>query len=397
MNRLLLVTNLFPRPDQPRRGVFNAHFTSALAGALGGPAEAVLDVLVPVPDWHIGRHGSIRSWRSPPELTALLPSGVGVHYQPTAYVPVVGRSLSAALYARAFRARLDLFQRCDAVLGSWVYPDAVAAATVAQEAGKPCWVRLHGTDRFHFDARIRGSMCHRACDAAEGVFVNAARMREELSERGVSENKITVARNGVDRGLFHPRALVGGDPLASNTQGERVVLWVGNLSGIKGPDDAVRAFAQIDERQTPKVQLVVIGEGRMQGQLEGLTRELGLLERVTFLGSCPHEDVAQWMSRADCLLLSSHSEGMPNVILEALASGTPVVATDVGDVSSVIRDGLNGRVVQANADETPSLLADALTDALSRTWDVGALRDSVSEYDWQRSAQIVVDAIRGGA
>jgi len=321
---------------------------------------------------------------------------VHVHYLPVLYIPVVGRALSAALYAHAFRKCSDLFERCDAVLGSWLYPDCVAAMTVARETGKPCWIRLHGTDRFHLDAPVRGPQCRRALDAAEGVFVNASRMREELVQRDVAEDRITLARNGVDRELFRPRDSLSREQPTPSAEGTKTILWVGNLLGIKGPDIALRAFAQMVGQQTPVPRLVVVGEGALRGELEGLAHELGVTEHVAFVGSCSHEDVAEWMSRADCLLLSSRSEGMPNVVLEALASGTPVVATDVGDVPAVVRDGVNGRVVEANVDGTASLLAEALADVLGGEFRAEALRDSVADYDWQRSAQIVVDAMSGG-
>jgi len=401
MKRLLLVTNLFPRPDLPRCGVFNAHFAKALAGCLGKRQEgreenapSTLHVLVPVSEWRMWRHAEIRAWTPPSELADLVPSAVSVQYLPVFYLPLVGRDLSGWFHRRAFQQRRMLFEQCDGVLGSWLYPDCVAAEAVAREIGKPFWARLHGTDRFHLDAQLRGAACRRVLDAAECVFVNAVRMSKELLQRGVSESKIVVARNGVNRDLFSPRELVDDEGAASGPHDEKTVLWVGNLTRIKGPDVALHAFAAAVLHRTYKAKLIIVGEGRMRSELETLARELGLLEHVTFLGSRSHQDVAQWMNRSACLLLSSRSEGMPNVVLEALASGTPVVATDVGDVPAVIHDGVNGRIVKANVDESVGLLAEALTDVLSRKWNVALLRDSVSEYDWQRSAQIVVDAMR---
>jgi teichuronic acid biosynthesis glycosyltransferase TuaC len=529
MKRLLLVTNLFPRPDLPRCGVFNAHFARALGDALnverctlnGQRSEEAdrksepiirnepdlscngcnvqrvtpLHILVPVPEWRLWRHRRIRAWQVPEEALVNQKSESGnwkwgrgghkilgqksdpsafsfqfsafpcVHYVPVFYVPIIGRALSGWFHMRAFSRYRSLFEECDAVLGSWLYPDCVAAAAVAAEAGKPFWARLHGTDRFHLDAKGRGAACRRALDAAEGVFVNAESMRQELVERGIQAGKIHVVRNGVDRDLFRPRETVESGPYSARRatkgklwkveSGERgrrtevggqktpfltvhtpLILWVGNLVPIKGPDVALRAFAESvgsgkwevgsgkwevgsGEREegtsnpeaspgckhiphpTFHLQLILIGSGPMRGELEAMAKSLGVEGQVTFLGSVPHEDVAVWMNRADCLLLSSRSEGMPNVVVEALASGTPVVATDVGDVAAVVRDGENGRVVQT-ADQRPQTtdgsqnaamiadLAAALADVLSRDWDVEQLRASVSEYDWRQSAEAVL-------
>ncbi len=247
MKRLLFVTNLFPRPDLPRCGVFNAHFASALARALdvmssgfrvpgsevggqrseGGTQNSelrTLKVLVPVPEWNLEKHAQIRAWSPPPEIRAFLSPNMSVHYVPVFYIPIIGRSLSHFFYQRAFQRYQSLFSECDAVLGSWLYPDCVAAAAAAKRAGKPFWARLHGTDRFHLDAKFRGAACHRALDMAEGVFVNAEFMRQELADRVIEVDKIAVVRNGVDRDLFRLQGRVdrgeltveSGD-LASNT------------------------------------------------------------------------------------------------------------------------------------------------------------------------------------
>lgn len=440
MKRFLLVTNLFPRPDLPRCGVFNAHFASALASELAGGQRlevrcrrsgggsqqdmstslspqstlhsplSTFHVLVPVPEWRLWRHGEIRAWIPPPESFSLLSPPITVHYVPVFYIPIIGRSLSHLFYRSAFLRYQSLFSECDAVLGSWLYPDCVAVAAAAKWAGKPFWARLHGTDRFHLDARFRGAMCRRALLAARGVFVNAEFMRQELIEQGVEAGKIHVVRNGVDRERFCPRdreeALTA---LARQTADLRsltsalhpptTVLWVGNLVPIKGPDIALRAFHDFLHstfhvpRSTSHLQLILVGEGPMRSKLELLALELGIADQVKFLGSISQNEVAEWMRKSECLLLSSKSEAMPNVVVEALTSGIPIVATDVGDVSTVIRDGLNGRVVAANTDTTADELAKALNDVLGRKWDAVMLRESVADFDWQRNAEMVLSII----
>ncbi len=131
----------------------------------------------------------------------------------------------------------------------------------------------------------------------------------------------------------------------------------------------------------------------MRGKLELMAQKLGLSETVKFLGSISQNEVAEWMRKSKCLLLSSKSEGMPNVVVEALASGIPVVATDVGDVSAVIREGVNGRVVSANTDTTADELAKALNDVLGQKWDADVLRESVADFDWKHNAGTVVEIV----
>jgi len=400
----------------------------------GGECAAV-DVLVPVAEWRVWRHGAIKDWTLPDEVA--LPESIRVFYLPVFYLPLVGRSFSWLFYRLAFMRRRDLFDSCDAVLGSWLYPDCVAANAVAEICGKPFYARLHGTDRFHLDAAFRAGICSRTLNAAKEIFVNAEFMREELVKRNVCESKISVVRNGVDRDLFRartaPEIAVASDEFGvefGELFNEDVCsfLWIGNLVGIKGPDVAIKAFAKSREQRDKsgegtvaggegavgrakgggqerdecevinarlcRSRLVFIGDGPMRCNLELLARELGVEDCVIFCGSIPHKDIALWMNLADCLLLTSFSEGMPNVVIEALASGIPVVSTDVGDVATVVRNGLNGYVVPAGTDETVDCLGEALKKVLAQEWNPIDVQESVDDFDWQRSAELVMGKIK---
>jgi len=125
------------------------------------------------------------------------------------------------------------------------------------------------------------------------------------------------------------------------------ILFVGNLLDVKAPDRALAAFAELAS-QLPDVRLDVVGDGPLRRRLERQVAGLGLSERVSFHGRQPPATVAEMMRKSACLCLPSRSEGMPNVVLEALACGTPVVATPVGEAPVLVRDGVNGFVVRAD-------------------------------------------------
>lgn len=140
----------------------------------------------------------------------------------------------------------------------------------------------------------------------------------------------------------------------------RFVLLAGRLDPNKDPLLAVASVAHLPAN----VHLLLAGGGELRGALEARVEELALGGRVHLLGDVAREEVAKLMRAADCLLLTSHSEGGgPRVVVEALASGLPVVATDVGEVRRTVRDGLNGRIVSAHE---PKLLADALAWTLAQ-------------------------------
>ena len=112
---------------------------------------------------------------------------------------------------------------------------------------------------------------------------------------------------------------------------------------------------------------------------------------VFLLGARPHEEIPLWMNACDLLCLPSLSEGLPNVALEATACGLPVVASRVGGVPEVVRDGVNGFLV---APSDPRALADALRRALAMKWDREVIRSSVSQFDWDDNARAILETLR---
>jgi glycosyltransferase involved in cell wall biosynthesis len=142
----------------------------------------------------------------------------------------------------------------------------------------------------------------------------------------------------------------------------KVVLWAGRLDEGKDPLVAIEVVAQASDPDA--IELIVAGEGPLRGAAEARAAELGMSGRVHFLGDVARDDIAQLMRAADCLLLTSHNEGGgPRVVVEALASGLPVIATDVGEVRRTVSDKVNGRIA---GDHSAEALADGLRWALTQ-------------------------------
>ena len=454
--KVLTVTNLYPRPDQPRRGLFNAQLFAALA-----ERGVEVTTLVPVPEWRVWKWPTIRKWQDPIvraeggrvkaeerveggklkaeaeegragdpsgnafsfQLSAfsLHPSTLRTRYVPVLHVPVIGRSVAWRFHVRALQRHRALFAECDAVLATWLYPDAVAAGIVARQGGKPYWIKIHGTDRFHMEHPGRSRIINDVVKDAAGLLPNAQFLADYLIEHDVPKKKVHVVRHGVNHERFHPRpreeavkALTGrGNCPQIDADGRGwggIVLYVGHIKPIKGPDRLLAAFAQLSigraerprsaavesrgsrgaERTAERGRsalpiLVIVGVGSMRRKLVEQARDLGISNQVHFLGSRPPDEVALWICAAHCLCLPSRSEGMPNVVLEALASGLPVVGTNVGDVSALVRDGVNGFLVPADADT--ETMASALVKALDHKWNAVKVRGSVSIPTWQESAE----------
>ena len=160
---------------------------------------------------------------------------------------------------------------------------------------------------------------------------------------GLDGARMVVIHNGVDTAKFHPgsandalRAELGIRP------GERVVTTVSSLNRYKGVDVLLRAAEGV-RRKTENVRFLVVGDGREKDDLVRLAAELGVAGSVTFAGM--RRDVPEILRLSDLFVLPSRTEAFPNVVLEAMASALPVVATNVGSVSELVEDGVTGYLV----------------------------------------------------
>jgi glycosyltransferase involved in cell wall biosynthesis len=210
----------------------------------------------------------------------------------------------------------------------------------------------------------------RAFDAAHAIVVNADAIRRDLTAHGVRDGKIHTIYNGVDmRRLAAPPSMSRTDAIASfgipvegSTAPRLFVTILANLRlAIKDHPTFLRAAAQVHQT-VPEAGFVVAGEGELVEPMRQLAAELGIADRTYFIGPC--QRVPELLSFSDVCVLSSLSEGFPNVIVEYMASGHPVVSTDVGGAAEAIIEGRTGHLVKpgdalAMADRIISLLRDA--------------------------------------
>jgi len=344
-------------------------------------------------------------------------------YLPVFTLPLIGRSINWWFYCRALRDKA--LDSGSLYYVPWLYPDGVAVARTIRGRGARLWLMALGSDTFHLQSRRRRHLILEACKQAEGIVCVARVLADRLADAGVPREKLHVVPNGVDTALFRPRRkedawreLGWGEEnphlsLRSKVDGRwsmvtpPMILFVGNLVPVKGPDVMVRAFAElvnsysspvINEKNNtnnqepttnnPLPQLLLIGEGPMRGQLERLVCALGLAGRVHFLGRRVPEDVALWMNVADCLCLSSASEGMPNVVLEARASGLPVVATPAGACPELSLDKEGLLVVKSC---WPEDIAEGLREMLGR--DLGSRGADSAIPAWHEQAEKILGLV----
>lgn len=261
----------------------------------------------------------------------------------------------------------------DTVYAAWLYPDGVAAAELARNTGKKCWLMALGSDVGHTAHPQRGTLIVESCNAVEGVLCVAPHLKDELVEAGVRADKVHVVANGVETNLFHPRPKADAVARLKSSgawpvelaQDAKLAIFVGNIVEVKRPLLLLDAWARYRRQQKDggtNSALLLLGQGPLMSSVRHEIRRLGQEGCVFALGARPPEEVALWMNAADCLCLCSAQEGMPNVVLEALASGLPVVSTAAGAVPEILKDVANSIVVSETRSE--DALADRIAGAI---------------------------------
>jgi glycosyltransferase involved in cell wall biosynthesis len=377
--RILALTNLFPTPWDPRRATFNRQQFERL----GRKHDVSVLVAVSFLDRLRGRRGESRSSLSLSHFTFFYPPGVA-------------RSLHAAFYYVSMmlgRGRRVQRGEYDCLLASWAYPDAVAASRFARRLRVPYVVKVHGSDlNVQAELPARRGQIAGALQRADAVIAVSRALADRAVALGVEPSRVHTIYNGVDAERFSPGSREDARRRLRLDAG-RLVLYVGNLKVSKGCTDLLEAFPAVLERH-PDAQLAYVGEGADRGTMVQRLESLGITDRVRLVGSIPHDDLAGWFRAADLLCLPSHAEGVPNVVLEAMASGTPVVATRVGGIPEVV-PGHAGILVEPRAIVA---LGQALNSALDRAWDTPSIVAHARTFRWDdnigKLEQVLLKAAR---
>lgn len=319
--RLLTFSTLYPNAAQPNHGIFVENRLRHLVAS----GAATSTVVAPVP-WFPSRDARFGEWaRCAAAPAEEMRHGLRVLHPRYAAPPRLGMYTGPWALLRAGRAALaQLFAegaRFDAIDAHYLYPDGVAAAWLAREAGLPVVITARGSDtsqlpRFALPRRLIGA----ALRESDALIAVSAGLAEGLIALGAAPGKVTVLRNGVDLAAFVPPT----DRVALRAElglSGPVILSVGHLIERKAHHHAIGALAEL-----PGASLLIAGEGPERRVLTALAERLGVAERVHMLGARPHRELAKLYGAADALVLASTREGWANVMLEAMACGTPVVA-----------------------------------------------------------------------
>lgn len=361
---VLIVTHLFPSDNRDIRGPWVAE-----------QADALFDL------------ANIRVLccsQTAANRSEVRPSGVPVTFRSTSTLFGRGRLgllASSVRYDRALASYLRSNPSVSVVHAHFGIPDAIVAYREAEHVGLPLVVTLHGDDAFRVLPRrdpIGGAIRHAVAGAHTVICVSSAMAAAVRAALPAVEP--LVIPNGFDDTLFR----------LANTPRDLGLLFVGMLVPVKNLDLLLRSYAQVSDRIG--LPLTLAGDGPLRPALESRAAELGISGLVHFVGAQSREDVAALMRRADALVLPSKSEGWPLVVAEALACGTPVVASRVGGIPEIVGSDAGGILVTPG-DETE--LAASLIEIVERPRDPGHVAASSNARPWSVQARRIAAVYEG--
>lgn len=309
--------------------------------------------------------------------------GITIYHPRYLVIPKLGMRLTPAFLYYAVKKQIKRLAsnnyEFDIIDSHYFYPDGVACAQIAHELNKPISVTARGSDITYIPnirhARAAITKCLSTIDLAIGV--SQALVNEIVSIYPATKHA-TAVRNGVDLELFSPidnRALER-EKLSLK---QFTLLMVGNLVELKGHHLVIEALTELTQ-----VSLIIVGHGERENELKALAKKLGVEDRVNFIGGVQQHELPRYYSIADCLVLASSREGWPNVLLESMACGTPVIATNVWGTPEIIKSDAAGLLIE---ERTTDSIVNAVKKIQLAYPDRKAVRAYAKGYSWHESSR----------
>lgn len=380
--RVLSISTLYPNEQAPNFGVFVERQMQAVAKR--GDVDLTLVNPIGLPPFPLSLHPRYRQLHDLPEREHR--SGVTILRPRFSLLPMVGARLNAGAIVRAVLPlvrRLHAEQKFDLVDAQFFHPDGYAAVRIAAVLGLPVSIKARGADIQHWGhQRATAAQVRKAGRRATGVLAVSKGLIDDMAALGIPREKIMLHRTGLDADLFRPydRRLCR-DELGLPRDAP-VLATVGALIPRKGQRFVIEALPVL-----PGAILLLAGRGEDEAMLHRLAAQLGVAERVRFLGPVPHADLPILLNAADVLVLPSSSEGLANAWVEALACGTPVVTTPIPGAQELITDPDWGRLVPRNG---PAIAA-AVSALLAERPSPGRVQEAVAGMSWQANAAALVE------
>jgi glycosyltransferase involved in cell wall biosynthesis len=372
-----------------RIAVVTAHFPSSGQPTHGRPAYQTLRLLsekcavrvfyphAAYPSWlrprSRGYHALDASYRLP---------GVQAEYHDYPVLPLLSRPFNGGTAARVLLPHVRDFAP-DLVFSYVLYPDGYAALKIGQALSLPVVVMGVGSDVHSIGDRFSAMRTRALLREADFVLAISDDLRQRVVAMGAPAEKTRALISGCDLSVFHLRDRVAARRKLGIDPAAEVVVYIGRMDVKKGLRELIRAAAKLHPARA-MLHVYLVGEGPDRPLIESAIQASNAGSYIHALPECSFDEVAEWMAAADLVTLPSYMEGCPNVVLEALASGRPVVAAKVGGIPEI----MNSECGELVPPRDSGALAQALASVLDRSWNA----ETISAH-WSRGWETVAQEL----
>jgi len=380
--KVIVVTTFFPNACTPQRGLFVKNLLTAMKG------ESDIEVIAPTP--YKPKLISTGVWDCLSRLKSkTVLDGLPVDHTRVFMIPKFEFITGLSYFLSIVKVIYEKIKEEKTILHAHrAFPDAVGVALAARIFKIPFVITAHGSDiNIAAKRKLLRWQVNWALRSADVVIAVSNPILKQIDAM-IPARKNTLIKipcAGFDPVYFYPA-----DQLKSRLErgleaGGKYVLFVGNLLPIKGIEILLSAWSylQSGEKFDKNVKLIIVGDGPKELALQDLASEICQKGTVLFAGTQDHKLIPCWINSADVTCLPSFNEGTPNIVIESLACGVPVVASNVGGIPDIFENRMSGILVEPGDVEA---LALALLTALTFQWDKEQLVKSVDGYQWKRLA-----------
>ena len=383
---VLSLSTEFPNPSEPGKGLFVRSRLDAMA------SRARVFVVAPVaaldyanPQRHLLAASRIPRQREQGSMPVLHPRWL--------YPPHGGWTNAFYLFVRLLPmlVRLRTRRPFDVIDAHFAHPEGIAAVLLGRILGRPVVVTIRGSELRYRHQRSKRFWMSWALRRADRVIAVSDGLGQLAVDLGVDPRRVKIVPNGINAEVFYRRDRLQCRVSHGIAVAERIILSAGDLAELKGHHRVIAAITALNRSGVRARLLIAGGLGRSGRYAETLRQQViasGLEDQVAFLGEVTQDELAELMCAADVFCLASSTEGWPNVVNEALACGTPVVATDVGAVRQMIVSDQYGHVVPVHDGDA---LAEALRSAVTGQWDHETISARGRSRSWNQVAEDVLE------
>jgi glycosyltransferase involved in cell wall biosynthesis len=266
-------------------------------------------------------------------------NGIPILFPTYYFIPRIGHYISGYCYwLSVYKAFYSTQKIPDVFFSAWAYPDAFATMLLAKKHKKPLVVSVLGSDiNILAQQPDKKRKLQQVLNYASAIFSPSRALADCVVALGVDTAKVHVVHCGIDTQLFFPSDRNSCAQELDIPADKKRILYIGNYKVAKGIIDYLQAVHQLSKKHTD-FEAVIIGKGEDEQLVHNTIAKLEIAPFVRLVGEVDHDKLNSWLNASDCLCLPSYAEGLPNVVLEALATHTNVVATNVGGIPEAVKN-----------------------------------------------------------